>query len=260
MRRAFVPKKRGDLRPCLRLRVFWNNKSMRKTLLSFLSALLLLPAVCSTSSAAISLEGVVTAMGDGVTGSGYWVSSWLRETQARVAFDASLKTPSGRGAETVGGVLRPVVLINSDIQGRTDGYRYYAVLIARESAELIFTGYPETAEKRYMVYATMAEAYFELYGTRMDLPVFSGVKDEEAARQVRVWVENDADGGTEAIARSEGAKRLGDLITEAEAAVSQSPQDPQAQARLTGLKNSRNYFENTFKPREKIWWQYYQPR
>lgn len=226
---------------------------MRKALLSVLSAFLLFPAAASS---AVSLDGVVTAMGDNTTGSGYWVANWLRDTGGTVAFDPGLKGPSGSRVDAAGGAPRPVILINSDIQARTDGYRYYAVLIARESAGLILAGFPDCAEKRYMVYATMAEAFFELYGTRMDLPVFSGVTDEEAARQVRVWVENDADGGAAEIARSGEARRLSDLIAEAEA----GPQDQQSQARLAALKKCRGYFENVFKPRERSWWLYFQPR
>jgi len=240
--------------------LYCDNNNMRKTLFCLVSAFLLFPAVCSASSAAITLEGVVAAMGDGSIGSGYWVSNWLRDTNARVEFDSSLKTPSESRTEVVNGALRPIILINSDIQGRTDGYRYYGVLIAGESARLILMGYPDSAEKRYMIYATMAETFFELYGTRMDLPVFSGVRDEEAARQVNVWVENDATGGADAVARAEGVKVLRDLITEAEGAAALSPQDAQAQARLAALKSSRDYFENKFKPREKTWWLYYQPR
>lgn len=233
---------------------------MRKALLSLISVFLLFPAFCSASSPAIGLGSVITAMGDGAIGSGYWVSNWLRDTNARVSFDASLTTPSGRRTETADGVLRPVILINADIQDRTDGYRYYAVLISREAAELIFSGFPDSAEKRYMIYATMAETFFELYGTRMELPVFSGVRDEEAGRQVNVWVENDASGGPEAVRREEGVRLLQDLIAETEGAAALSPQDAQVQARLVALKNSRSYFENSFKPREKTWWMYYQPR
>lgn len=212
----------------------------------------------------ISLESVMVAMADNGDSTGVWLVTWLRDKNAVVKFDASIQTPSAFRIEGSGKERRPVILINEDIKARTDGYRYYAALIAREAAELVHIGVPESAEKRYMINACTAEAFFELYGTRSELPVFSGVRDEELSKQVFVWVENDPDSGPEIIARRTGQKLLKTQISEAELALAQAVQDgadTQAlEKKLAGLKSSKSYYENEFKGKEKYWWMLFKPQ
>jgi hypothetical protein len=239
---------------------------MRKTLLAAVAFLLMVPSFLSaaTKSAEGVLEDVMVGMADGTSGSGMWVVDWLRGKNARVAFDAGLAGPSEYRAETVNGAMRPVVLINKNILGKTDGYRYYVVLIAREAANLIYLNMPDSAEKRYMVYACMGESFFEMYGTRIDLPVFSGVRDEVAGGQINVWVENDPDSGAELVSRREGVKKLNELIAAAELEAAQAQQDgvnaAQAQAKLQALRKAKLYFDNVFKPSETTWFMEHRPQ
>lgn len=209
-------------------------------------------------------SGALIAMIDNADGSGVWLGEWLRSKNGEVRFDASLKTPSAFRIEGAGKDKRPVVLINENIKGRTDGYKYYAALIARETAEMIHIGMPESAEKRYMIDACPAEVFFELWGTRSELPVFSGVKDEALADQVWLWVENDPEGGADAAERIYGVPRLKKLIESAELALAQARQDgadtAPAERRLAALKAEKSYFDNEFKTREKYWWTLFQPQ
>ncbi|OGS12338.1 MAG: hypothetical protein A2234_07680 [Elusimicrobia bacterium RIFOXYA2_FULL_58_8] len=212
----------------------------------------------------ISLDFVMVAMADNMDGTGVWLVEWLRAKNAVVKFDAALTAPSAWRVEGAGKEKRPIILINENIRGRTNGYKYYAALIGREAAELVHIGVPESAEKRYMINACAAEVYFELFGTRAELPVFSGVRDEALAEQVNTWVENGPDSGPSAIARQTGIKLLKNLISETELALAQAQQDGVDAApferRLAGFENSKNYYENEFKGKETYWWTLFQPQ
>ena len=242
---------------------------MNKTVPFFLSLFIYFPCLCAAAAPKaplldVSLDSVLVAMADNMDGTGVWLVTWLRDKNAVVKFDPSLTTPSAWRVEGAGGEKRPVILINENIKGRTDGYKYYAALIGREAGELVHIGLPESAEKRYMINACAAEAYFELYGTRMELPVFSGVRDEALAEQVNTWVENDPASGAETIAARTGVKLLRTLIGEAELALAQAAQDGADTApfarRLAALKSAKSYYENEFKGKEKYWWMLFQPR
>ncbi len=235
----------------------------------FLSALLFsLPCFSAAAGKAapgdISLDSVVTAMADNSEGTGVWLGTWLRDKNADVRFDSAIAGPSAWRVEGAGKEKRPVILINENIKGRTDGYRYYAPLIAREAAELVHIGMPESAEKRYMVNACAAEVFFEMYGTRIDLPVFSGVRDEELGDQINTWVENGPDSGPEAVERRTGVKLLKTLIGETGLALAQAAQDgtdtAQLERKLAALKSSKSYYDNEFTGKEKYWWMLFQPQ
>ena len=208
--------------------------------------------------------GALVAMIDNADGTGVWLGEWFRARNGEIRFDASLKTPSAFAVEGAGKEKRPVVLLNPDIKGRTDGYKYYGPLLAREIAEMIHIGMPESAEKRYMIDACPAEVFFELWGTRMELPVFSGVRDEVLGEQVSVWVENDPEGGADAIERRYGVPRLKTLIEKAQLELAQAQQDGAdagpLQKKLAALKAEQSYFDNEFKNREKYWWTLFQPQ
>lgn len=241
---------------------------MNRSVPLFLSLFLAVPCFCAASAAKapddISLGSVMTAMNDNMDGTGVWLVTWLQEKNAVVKFDASIKTPSAWRVEGTGKEKHPVILINENIKSRTDGYKYYAALIGREAGELVHIGMPESAEKRYMVNACAAEPYFELFGTRMELPVFSGVRDEALAEQVNNWVENGPESGPEEIAQRTGVKLLKTLIGEAELALAQAAQDgadtSAPERRLAALKSSQSYYDNQFKGKEKYWWMLFQPQ
>lgn len=242
---------------------------MNKTVPFLLPLLFSFPCLCAASPPRaplldISLDSVLVAMADNMDGTGVWLVTWLRDKNAAVKFDTSITGPSAWRVEGSGKDKRPVILINANIKGRTDGYKYYAALIGREAGELIHLGLPESAEKRYMIDACAAQAYFELFGTRMELPVFSGVRDEALAEQVNTWVENDPGSGAEVIAARTGVKLLRTLISEAELALAQAGQDGadtvQPARKLAALKSAKSYYENEFKGKEKYWWMLFQPR
>ena len=209
-------------------------------------------------------EGALAAMGDGGDSTGVWLAEWFRSKGGQIRYDASLPGPSAFRIEGSGKEKRPVVLLNENIKGRTDGYKYYAALLAREISEMIHVAMPESAEKRYMIYACPAEVFFELWGTRLELPVFSGVRDEALGDQVSIWVENDPEGGADAIASMQGVKRLKTLIAEEELKLQQAQgdgADTQAiEKRLGALRSEKDYFDNQFKNREKYWWMLFQPQ
>lgn len=157
----------------------------------------------------------------------------------------------------------PVILLNEKLKGDGKAYAYYAVLLAREAGEFIYMNVPESAEKRYMVYACMAEVYFELYGTRIDLPVIGGVKDEEAAAQINAWVWDGPDSGPASIAREGKYKTLAALAGEARLAIEQAKQDGKDTAALekdlSSLEKAQAYYAKEFCQQEKYWWTLYKP-
>ena len=210
------------------------------------------------------LANVVSAMADGGDGTGIWLVNWLGERNAQFLFDASLTGTTSRRIDAIAGGKRPVILLNENIKGKPTHYVYYAALIAREAAEFVNMGIPESAEKRYMVYSCMAEVYFEMFGTRADLPVIGGVRDEEAAAQINLWVENDPAGGADAVAWQGKYKKLSVLITEAEQTLAQAKQDgaPTAaiEKNLDSLRKALSYYNNEFKSKETYWWTLYQPQ
>ena len=241
---------------------------MKKFFPLFFSFLFCLPSFSAadskTSGSEVSLDSVMTAMADWSDGTGVWLVDWLKEKNAIVKFDASIKTPGAFRVEGTGPAKRPVILINEDIRPRTDGYKYYSALIAREAGELIHIGMPDSAEKRYMINSCAAEVFFEMYGTRSELPVFGGVRDEELAGQITSWVEDGPDSGPETIALRTGVKLLKTQISETELALSQAAQDGTDTAviarKLAALKSSQAYYGNEFQAREKYWWSMHQPQ
>ena len=203
-------------------------------------------------------------MGDSGDGTGVWLTDWLKDHNARYQFDPSIPGTSSGRIETDGPGKRPVILINESARGDGKALRYYAVLIAREAAEFVHMGMPESAEKRYMIDSCMAEVYFEMFGTRAELPLIGGVKDEEAAAQINAWVWDGPDGGPDTIARGGKYKKLSTLIEEANLAIAQAKQDGRDQAALQRnlelLQKEQGYYTKEFNQREKYWWTLYQPQ
>lgn len=234
--------------------------------LLFCLSFLLLPfsASASPTDPSAGLYSAVTALADSGDGTGVWLTDWLKDHNASYRFDASITGTSSRRIEADGPGKRPVILINESARGDGKALRYYAVLIAREAAEFVHLGMPESAEKRYMIYSCMAESYFEMFGTRAELPMIGGVKDEEAAAQINAWVWDDPSGGPEAIARGGKYKKLSTLIEEANLAIAQAKQDGTDAAALVKnldfLQKEQGYYNKEFLQREKYWWSLYQPQ
>ena len=237
---------------------------MRKLLICL--SFLLLPFSASASSAdpSAGLYSAAVAMGDSGDSTGVWLTDWLKEHNAKYQFDASITGTSSRRIEADGTGKRAVVLINESARGDGKAMRYYAVLITREAAEFVHMGMPESAEKRYMINSCMAEVYFELFGTRAELPMIGGVKDEEAAAQINSWVWDGPDGGPDTIARAGNYKKLSTLIEEANLAIAQAKQDGRDTAALEKnlgyLQKEQGYYDKEFQQREKYWWTLYQPQ
>jgi hypothetical protein len=239
---------------------------MRELLFLALALFTALPAFSQQVKPKFDPQGALVAMNDNGGGTGVWLAGWFQDRKGEIRLAAGLGKPSAYLVEGSGRDKKPVVLINSDIKGRTDGYRYYAPLLAREIAEMIHIGMAESAEKRYMILACSAEVFFELWGTRRELPVFSGVHDEELGEQVSVWVENDPDGGAAEISRRFGTPRLKSLIEGAEqelaaaGAAGDGADLRPLEKKLAALRADKSYFDNEFKSREKYWWSMFQPR
>lgn len=192
-----------------------------------LSAAILLPLIsCVPARAAgdAALSEAITFMGDSGDGTGVWLTDWLKAHRARYEFSSSIEGTSSRRVDTDAQGRVPVILINEKARGSGHAYAYYAVLAAREAAEFVHMGMPESAEKRYMVYSCMAEVYFELYGTRADLPMIGGVKDEEAAAQINAWVWDGPDSGPDAVAQGGKYKKISTLMEETSQAIAQAKQ------------------------------------
>ena len=242
---------------------------MKKTLMFLSYFLLCVPCISAAAqpnpaAKDFSFESVLNAMADGGDGTGVWIVTWLREKNAAVKFDATIPGPSAFRIETDGTGRRPVILINENIKARADGYLYYAALIAREGAELIHLGMPDSAEKRYMIDSCAAEVFFEMFGARIDLPVFNGVRDEELGDQIQLWIRQGADSAPQSIARQGGYKLLDDLINETEQVLAQAAQNGADTTTLTrklaALKSSKSYYNNEFASKEKCWWMLYHPQ
>lgn len=234
--------------------------------ISTLFALLFIPFSLNASAATApgdgALSGAVIFMADGGDGTGIWLTDWLNAHKAKYEFSSAITGTSSRRIESGAGGAVPVVLINENLKGDKP-YAYYAVLIAREAAEFIHIGMPESAEKRYMIYSCMAEVYFELYGTRADLPQIWGVKDEEAGAQINAWVWDGPDGGPDTIAREGKYKTLKTLIAETQLAIDQAKQDGRDAASLLKtmeqLLKEQAYYNKEFRQRETYWWSMHQP-
>lgn len=140
------------------------------------------------------IGSVLTAMAD-APGTGELLVTWLREHKAVVDFSGQAQ---GRSAHAwIGGPderALPAVYLDPGT-AQPVSYRYLAVLVAQETAELMLKDFPESAEKRYIVASRMAEAFFELGGTRMTMEDIDGHQDAAVARAIRLWVENDPTGG-----------------------------------------------------------------
>ncbi len=232
-----------------------------------LFALLLIPFqlnAAQPASDAAALEGAVTFMGDSGDGTGVWLTDWLRDHRARYEFSADIAGKSSRRIDTGAAGKVPVIILNSSTKGDGNAYAYYAVLIAREAAGFIHMGMPESAEKRYMENSCMAEVYFELYGTRADLPLIGGVRDEEAAAQINSWVWDGPDSGPDSIARDGKYKTISVLQDEARTALELAKKEGRdtaaLEAELDSLGREKAYYDKEFRQRENYWWTLYQPK
>ena len=228
-----------------------------------LFALLLIP-LSANAATDPSLQEAVTFMGDSGDGTGVWLTDWLGAHKARYEFSPDVQGASSRRIDAEGGAKIPVILVNSKLKGDGKAYTYYAVLAAREAAEFIHMGMPESAEKRYMVYSCMAEVYFELYGARADLPLIAGVRDDEAAAQIRAWIEDGPDSGPDSIAAAGKYKKISVLGEETEAAIAKAKQAGQDTAALEHelelLQREQGYYNKEFRQKEDHWWTLYQPK
>ena len=144
-----------------------------------------------TRAPASVLDQVMTAMAD-APGSGEEIVQWLRDHKAVVEFSDFVKGESAHAwlGDFVPDPRKPAVYISALLLQPPVSYRLLGSLIAKEGAELMLKDFPESAEKRAIVAGRMAEAYFELGGTRLALPDFDGTVDEDAAATIRIWIEN----------------------------------------------------------------------
>jgi len=142
------------------------------------------------------LESVMVAMAD-APGTGELLVEWLRDNQAAVEFSGQAQ---GRSAHAWPAGSRPAVYIDASM-AQPVSYRYLAVLVAEETAELMLKDFPESAEKRYLAASRMAEVFFELGGTRMTMDDIDGHQDARASQAIRLWVENDPSSGVALLQR-----------------------------------------------------------
>ncbi|MCX5795481.1 MAG: hypothetical protein NTY77_08325 [Elusimicrobia bacterium] len=140
------------------------------------------------------IGSVLTAMND-APGTGELLVTWLREHQAVVEFSGQAR---GRSAHAWLGApderAIPAVYLDPAL-AQPVSYRYLAVYVAKETAELMLKDFPESAEKRYIAASRMAESFFELGGTRMTMEDIDGHQDAAVAQAIRLWVEHDPSSG-----------------------------------------------------------------
>lgn len=159
-----------------------------------------------------ALERVMVAMYD-APGTGESIVQWLRDHNAAVEFsDITMEKRSSHAwlGDFVPEPRKPAVYITPLLLKPPLSYRLLGTLVAQEASELMLEKFPESAEKRYIVLARMAETYFELGGTRIALPDFDGTIDEDAASKIQVWIENAPEQGVKVL-RGQGHKTLRDL-------------------------------------------------
>ena len=237
------------------------------------------------SAPARLIQSVLVSMND-QPGTAEMLVGWLRGNKAVVQFsdrvqDGSVGTwlgdfttqPQIPAVYVAAAAMKPV------------SYRYVAVLIARETAELMLKDYPESAEKRYIVASRMAETFFELGGTRLTMGSIDGHADPKVEAGIRLWVENDPAGGVQTL-KATGHKTLKDQesalaaeyerLIKLEQAIDQMlsvPNDPNAPAlrveleetqarasavnvKLGAVKAAQAYYENFSQDEKNYIWEH----
>lgn len=154
------------------------------------------------------IDNVMVAMYD-APGTGEMIVQYLRDNGVSVAFDARVPNRSGHATDAKTG--KSMIGIAPSYQQEPVSYRRIGVRIAKEAAELMLADFPESAEKRYMAASRMAETYFELGGTRIDMQNVDGPVDPEAEKLVFLWVENAPDEGVRVL-KGQGAQTLDERI------------------------------------------------
>jgi hypothetical protein len=151
------------------------------------------------------LSQVMVAMYD-APGTGELLTGWLRdEKKGGAVFNDSIPGMSAGAFDD--GV--PIVSIKPSA-AKPVSYRYLGALIARETAALMLADFPASAEKSYIQASRMAETYFELGGTRMDMDNIDGHQDAAVAKSIRLWVENAPEGGV-SVLKGKGMKSIADM-------------------------------------------------
>ena len=157
------------------------------------------------------LSQVLVAMYD-APGTGELLTGWLRdEKKGGAVFNDSLSGMSAGAFDD--GV--PIVSIKP-APAKPVSYRYLGALIARETAALMLADFPASAEKSYIQASRMAETYFELGGTRMDVDNIDGHQDAEVSKSINLWVENDPTGGV-SVLNKQGVPTLAQVRAKAAA-------------------------------------------
>ena len=208
--------------------------------------------------------------------------AWLRGRKAVV--EASARVQDASAHDWLGDFAAdpkiPAVYISPKAMEPVS-HRYIAVLIARETAELMLKDFPESAEKRYVVSSRMGETFFELGGTRLAMSDIDGHADPKVEAGIRLWVENDPSGGVRVL-QGTGNKTLKELedaaaaeydrLVRLEQAIDQRlsvPSDPnapslraeldqttakasEALAKLNAVKAAEDQYKN-FSEDEKAW-------
>jgi hypothetical protein len=161
------------------------------------------------------LSRVLVAMYD-APGTGELLVGWLRdEKKGGAVFNDSISGMSAGAFDD--GV--PIVSVKPSA-AKPVSYRYLGALIARETAALMLTDFPASAEKSYIQASRMAETYFELGGTRMDMDAIDGHQDAAVSKSIRLWVENDPTGGV-SVLNQQGVPTLAQVKAKAEAEAAQ---------------------------------------
>ena len=204
------------------------------------------------------LENVMVAMYD-APGTGEMIVGWLRGNNAVVEFSDTMKERSANMwlGDFQAKDRRPGVYISSELSKQPASYRLLGCRIAKEASELMLAGFPESAEKRYIAAARVAETYFELGGTRIALPNFDGIKDEPVAATIWIWVENAGDQGVQLL-KSRGNKTLAEVMAALKAQLqdaidhSKVAQEKTLRAQIDAVKKAQDDFAQ-FKKDETDW-------
>jgi len=94
--------------------------------------------------------------------------------------------------ETVGWAKIRKIVFSPSIAAASP--RYVSLHLAEQAARIRLEGFPESAEKDFMVLSLMSRTWMEFGGERVKLPDFDGLKDEAAAAKVQAWAENNMEG------------------------------------------------------------------
>lgn len=162
------------------------------------------------------IESVLIAMND-APGTGEEIVQWLRGQGAVVEFSDMVtgRSLSGILLDMNTDAKTPAIYINPKYSKDPVSYRFLGVVIAKEASSLMLKGYPDSAERAYMIATSMAHVYFELGGERIRLPDFDGIEDQELADTLKIWIENAGDPGVELLA-GRGYEPLSKLLKQAQ--------------------------------------------